>query len=113
MLKNIGVRFSLDDFGSGLASFEYLKTLPIDFLKIDGMFVRDIVSDPIDHAMVKSIHEVSSVMGKTTVAEFVESEDILNEVRKIGIHYVQGYHVGKPVPIEQVLGQDERLKVKG
>ena len=101
----MGIRFSLDDFGSGVASFEYLKTLPIDHLKIDGMFVRDTVFDPIDRAMVKSIHEVGSVMGKITVAEFVENEDILKEVKAIGVHFAQGYMIGRPMPIEKVIKQ--------
>jgi diguanylate cyclase (GGDEF)-like protein len=103
ILSGMGLRFSLDDFGSGLSSFGYLKTLPIDYLKIDGMFVRDIVNDPIDRAMVKSIHEIGSVMGKTIVAEYVENEDILEELRTIGVHYAQGYGVGKPLPLKRVI----------
>jgi diguanylate cyclase (GGDEF)-like protein len=111
-LREMGIRFSLDDFGSGLASFEYLKMLPIDYLKIDGMFVRDIVTDPIDRAMVKSIHEVGSVMGKITVAEFVENQDILNEVKAIGVHFAQGYTIGRPMPFEQVIDQQENVRMK-
>lgn len=102
-LHDIGVRFSLDDFGSGLSSFGYLKTLKIDYLKIDGFFVKDIVSDPIDRAMVKSIHEVGSVMGKKTIAEYVENDEILSILREIGIDYAQGYGISKPIPLEQVL----------
>jgi diguanylate cyclase (GGDEF)-like protein len=103
ILRGMGVRFALDDFGSGLSSFAYLKTLPIDYLKIDGMFVRDIVNDPIDRAMVKSIHEIATVMGKKTIAEFVENDEILAELGKIGVAYAQGYGIGKPVPFEQIL----------
>ena len=95
-LKAEGVRFALDDFGSGLSSFAYLKTLPVDFLKIDGVFVKDIAEDAIDYAMVKSIHEVALVMGKETVGEFVESLPVLDCLRDIGVHYAQGYAVSRP-----------------
>jgi len=98
-LKDIGCLFSLDDFGSGLSSFAYLKNLPVDFLKIDGMFVKDIVSDPIDFAMVKSINDIGHVMGKKTIAEFVENEEILEKLRGIGVDYAQGYGIAKPAPL--------------
>jgi len=101
-LKELGCRFALDDFGSGLSSFAYLKTLPVDFLKIDGMFVKDIVEDPIDQAMVRSINEIGQVMGKQTIAEFVESEAILDKLREIGVDYAQGYGIGRPQPIENI-----------
>jgi len=104
ILRGMGLRFALDDFGSGLSSFEYLKTLPIDYLKIDGMFVRDIVTDPIDRAMVKSIHEIASVMDKKTVAEYVENSDILDELKAIGVDYAQGYEIGMPVPLSGIVG---------
>ncbi len=95
-LREEGVRFALDDFGSGLSSFAYLKTLPVDYLKIDGAFVKDIAANPIDFAMVKSIHEVARVMGKETVGEYVESHPVLDRLREIGVHYAQGYAVGAP-----------------
>jgi diguanylate cyclase (GGDEF)-like protein/PAS domain S-box-containing protein len=101
-LKSLGCRFSLDDFGSGLSSFGYLKNLPVDFLKIDGMFVKDIVEDPIDFAMVKSINEIARVMGKQTIAEFVENDAILGTLESIGVDFAQGYGIGRPRPLEEM-----------
>ncbi len=101
-LRKLGCRFALDDFGSGLSSFAYLKNLPVDFLKIDGLFVKDIVDDPIDLAVVRSINEIGHVMGKRTIAEFVENEAILDKIRAIGIDYAQGYHIGHPQPIAEM-----------
>ena len=97
-LKVLGCRFSLDDFGSGMSSFAYLKRLPVDFLKIDGVFVRDIEVDPIDRAMVSAIHQIGSLMGLKTIAECVESEAILAQLRSIGVHFGQGYALGMPEP---------------
>lgn len=85
----------MDDFGSGLSSFAYLKTLHVDYLKIDGFFVKDINDDPIDYAMVKSINEIGHEMGLETIAEFVETKKILDKVAQIGVDYAQGYHFGK------------------
>ena len=100
-LKGCGFRFSLDDFGSGLYSFTYLKKLPIDFLKIDGTFIRDVLSDPVDYAMVRSINELGQLLGKETIAEFVESLDVAEELRSIGIDYVQGHAYAKPLPLHE------------
>jgi diguanylate cyclase (GGDEF)-like protein len=93
-LKALGCRFSLDDFGSGLSSFAYLKALPVDYLKIDGIFIRDIANNPINRAMVKAINEVAHLMGILSVAEYVEDEATLAIVRELGIDYAQGHAVG-------------------
>jgi len=97
-LKLKGCMFALDDFGSGLSSFAYLKNLPVDYLKIDGSFVKDMVTDPIDCAMVKSINDVGHVMGKRIIAEFVESSQILDMLREMGVDYAQGYGISRPQP---------------
>ena len=101
-LKNQGCLFSLDDFGSGLSSFAYLKKLPVDYLKIDGLFVKDILEDQVDRAMVKSINEVGHVMDKKTIAEFVENKQIFNLLKELGVDYAQGYGIGRPVPLEEL-----------
>ncbi len=103
-LKAVGCSFALDDFGSGLSSFGYLKTLPVDYLKIDGSFVRDIEHDPIARAMVVSINSIGHEMGLQTVAEFVESAAILECLQSIGVDYVQGYHLGRPGPLTELSG---------
>ncbi len=102
-------RFALDDFGSGLSSFAYLKNLPVDYLKIDGMFVRDIVDDPMDHAMVKSINEIGQVMGMQTIAEFVENDEIKGMLREIGVNYAQGYGIDKPMPFDDLLARSANV----
>ncbi len=104
-LNQYGCSFALDDFGSGLSSFGYLKNLDVDYLKIDGMFVKDIVDDPIDHAMVKSINEIGQVMGMQTIAEFVENDEIKGMLREIGVNYAQGYGIEKPMPLDNLLNQ--------
>jgi EAL domain-containing protein (putative c-di-GMP-specific phosphodiesterase class I) len=93
-LRELGCRFSLDDFGSGLSSFAYLRTLPVDYLKIDGVFIRDIARNDINRALVKAINEVGHVMGIRTVAEFVEDGATLDIVRSLGIDYAQGHALG-------------------
>jgi diguanylate cyclase (GGDEF)-like protein/PAS domain S-box-containing protein len=108
-LKGIGCRFALDDFGSGFSSFGYLKNLPVDYLKIDGMFVKDIVDDQIDHAMVKSINEIGQVMGMQTIAEFVENDEIKGMLREIGVNYAQGYGIGSPLAFDELLGRSSNV----
>ena len=99
-LRELGCSFALDDFGKGLSSFAYLKTLPVDYLKIDGLFVRDIVTDPVSFGMVKSIHDIGKLMGLQTIAESVENDAILGKMREIGVDFVQGFGVSEPVPID-------------
>jgi diguanylate cyclase (GGDEF)-like protein len=101
-LKKLGCRFSLDDFGSGLSSFTYLKNLPVDYLKIDGAFVKDMSHDPIDFAMVEAINKIGHVMGLQTIAEFVESETILQRLKEIGVDYVQGNYIEPPKPVNEM-----------
>lgn len=98
-LRDLGCRFSLDDFGSGLSSFAYLKNLPIDFLKIDGVFVKDIATDPVDLAMVKSINDIAHVMGKKTIAEFVENHAVLDLLKDLNVDFAQGYCHDVPAPL--------------
>jgi diguanylate cyclase (GGDEF)-like protein/PAS domain S-box-containing protein len=99
-LRALGCRFSLDDFGSGLSSFGYLKNLEVDFLKIDGIFVKNMINNKIDRAMVESINHVGHVMGLRTIAEFVENDDTINLLKEIGVDYVQGYGVAKPALLD-------------
>jgi diguanylate cyclase (GGDEF)-like protein/PAS domain S-box-containing protein len=99
VLKKFGCRFVLDDFGSGLSSFAYLKNLPVDFLKIDGAFVRDMVDSPVQRALVESIHQIGQVMGLRTIAESVENRATLEALKEIGVHYVQGYGLSLPEPL--------------
>lgn len=101
-MKEIGCRFSLDDFGTGQSSYAYLKRLPVDFIKIDGTFVRNIVTDNFDYALVRSITEMGHFLNKKIVAEFVSSPEILDVVSAIGVDYAQGFHVGRPVLLEHL-----------
>ena len=99
-LKTRGCRFALDDFGSGLSSFMYLKTLPVDYLKIDGQFVENVTRDPIDRSMVEAISQVGRAMGIRTIAERVESEEVLLELSRLGVAFAQGFHIAKPKPVK-------------
>jgi diguanylate cyclase (GGDEF)-like protein len=101
-LKASGFQFSLDDFGSGYSSFAYLRNLPIDYLKIDGMFVKNMDSDAINRSVVKSIHEIAQTMGIKTVAEFVENKEIYRCLEEIQVDYAQGYLIARPSPLDDM-----------
>jgi diguanylate cyclase (GGDEF)-like protein len=104
-IRELGCSFSLDDFGSGYASFSYLKDFPVDFVKIDGVFVREILNKPADYAMINSITEIAHFMDKQVIAEFVSSAEIAQALISIGVDYAQGYHYGKPRPLSEILSQ--------
>ena len=109
-LRGLGCRFALDDFGSGLSSFGYLKRLPLDFLKIDGLFVRDMLDDPVDLAMVRTIYDVAKVLKLQTIAEWVEDEATLDTLKSIGINYAQGFHISRPVMVSEFLLPPQQKK---
>ena len=103
MIKKLGCHFSLDDFGTGLSSFSYLKNLDVSFLKIDGSFIREIHQDPVSAAMVSAINQVGRIMGVKTIAEYVENNEILEKLKNIGVDFAQGYGVGMPQPLHDQL----------
>jgi EAL domain-containing protein (putative c-di-GMP-specific phosphodiesterase class I) len=110
-LKAIGCKFLLDDFGSGMSSFAYLKNLPVDFLKMDGGFVRDITRNHIDLAMAKSIQSIAEAMKIQTIAEFVECADTMKLLKKMGVDYGQGFYLSSPMPIESALSNIRQLSL--
>jgi diguanylate cyclase (GGDEF)-like protein/PAS domain S-box-containing protein len=101
-LRQLGCRFALDDFGSGLSSFGYLKNLPVDFLKIDGSLVRNVVDSPVDAAMVQAVHEIGHVMGLKTIAEYVENETLRQRLIEMGVDYMQGFAIEMPRPFAPI-----------
>ena len=102
ILRGMGCKFALDDFGRGISSFAYLKSLEVDFLKIDGLFVKDLAVDKVGHAMVESINNIGHIMGVETIAEFVETEEVLAKLMELGVDHVQGYQLGRPRPLQPV-----------
>jgi diguanylate cyclase (GGDEF)-like protein/PAS domain S-box-containing protein len=112
-LRGLGCRFALDDFGAGVSSFNYLKHLPVDYVKIDGSFVRDMVHDPVDRAMVEAIHSIGHVMGKRTIAESVETVEIIDLLKTIGVDYAQGYGIARPMAFERMLEGDAAARAVG
>lgn len=100
-LRELGCQFALDDFGTGLSSFAYLRTLPVDYVKIAGSFVAGMADNSVDRAMVESIHRIGHVMGMKTIAESVENDATLEQLRNIGVDYAQGYRIGRPEPLRQ------------
>jgi EAL domain-containing protein (putative c-di-GMP-specific phosphodiesterase class I) len=102
-LKNIGCEFALDDFGTGMSSFSYLKILPVNYIKIDGNFIKDILTDELDYTIVKSIEQAAQVLKIKTIAEYVETQEIRSKLEEMGIDYVQGYGVAKVFPLDDLL----------
>jgi diguanylate cyclase (GGDEF)-like protein/PAS domain S-box-containing protein len=98
-LKKLGCKFSLDDFGSGLSSFTYLKNLPVDYLKIDGQFIRNVAEDSVDEEMVRAIHQVGSAMGIETIAERVENREVLDKLGALGVEFAQGFYIARPASV--------------
>ncbi|MBC7994536.1 MAG: EAL domain-containing protein [Rhizobacter sp.] len=111
-MRDLGCRFALDDFGAGMSSFTYLKRLPVDYVKIDGAFVKDMAKDTVDFAMVEAIHNVAHRMGLRTVAEFVQNDATIEMLRRLGVDYVQGYGVEKPRPLDDASRATEGMAVK-
>jgi diguanylate cyclase len=107
-IRALGVQVALDDFGSGASSFGYLKTLPVDYLKIDGQFVQDVVDDPLDEAAVRCFAEVARIVGVKTVAEFVDRPEVLAKLRTMGIDYAQGFLLHRPAPLNELLSATSR-----
>jgi len=101
-LKTRGCKFALDDFGTGLSSFMYLRTLPVDYLKIDGQFIAQIAADPVDRSMVEAIGKVGRALGIATIAECVETAVVLEELKRLGVDYAQGYFISRPLPVSQM-----------
>jgi EAL domain-containing protein (putative c-di-GMP-specific phosphodiesterase class I) len=103
-LQGLGCRFALDDFGAGFGSFYYLKHLPLDYLKIDGEFIRDCTANRADQLIIKAVVDIAQGLGKETIGEFTEDPRTLRFLQRHGVDYAQGYHIGRPVPVAEILG---------
>ena len=112
-MRSRGCKIALDDFGSGMASFAYLKTLPVDVLKIDGVFVRDLANNEVDPVLVRSMCEVARSLGKTTVAEWVEDRALIDRLRELGVDQAQGYGIHEPCALSELIGATPILKAAG
>ena len=102
-LKELGFKFALSDFGTGLSSYTYLKKMPVDYLKIDGAFIKGIAASSNDLAMVQSINEMAHLLGKQTIAEYVENADTQKKLVSIGVDYLQGFHIERPMQLDNLL----------
>jgi EAL domain-containing protein (putative c-di-GMP-specific phosphodiesterase class I) len=102
-LRALGCRFAIDDFGTGFSSFNYIKNYPVDYIKIDGMFICNLLNEPADQILVKSMVDVAHNLGKKVIAEYVENQETVDLLRSYGVDYVQGYHLGKPLPASQII----------
>jgi len=109
-IRSLGCQFALDDFGAGFCSFNYLKTFPVDFVKIDGQFIRNLINDETDQVLVKSMAEIASNLGKKTIAEFVETPEVIAKLKELGIDMAQGYILGRP---EQALLTSSFIALNG
>jgi EAL domain-containing protein (putative c-di-GMP-specific phosphodiesterase class I) len=112
-LRGLGCRFALDDFGAGFSSFHYLKHLPLDYLKIDGEFIRGLLDNPTDRLVVKAMVDIARGMGMKTIAEFVEDAETAALLRELGVDYSQGYHHGRPVPVGLVEAEEQLPQQRG
>ena len=108
-LNGLGCHFSIDDFGTGFSTFNYLKQLPAQHVKIDGSFVRDMLNDPIDLALVKAINDISRSLDKRSVAEYVENQEIFLALKDIGVDYGQGYFIARPMPVEKITAELKKI----
>ena len=110
-IRSLGCLFALDDFGSGMSSLAYLRTLPVDYLKIDGMFVREILTNKVDRTMVESCHHIAHSLGIETIAEYAESDEIVERLRTMGIDYGQGFAIARPQPLETLMEDAEPMSI--